>query len=125
MKISRRNWYRFLALVLVGLIIYDQTSHEDQSRNLKDAVRCLIDHGGNGEFCPKISVDPLLQPSIQKKFDQVFDQKRTTISPLPQDGRFEVQIQTSAGSGIVLGVTLRSSSNYQVVAWRDLEKEDE
>ena len=125
MKISRRNWYRFLALVLVGLMIYDQASSKDQSRNLKDAVRCLIDHGGNGELCPKISVDPLLQPSIQKQFDQVFDQKRTTISPLPQAGRFEVQIQTSAGSGIVLGVTLRSSSNYQVVAWRDLEKEDE
>ena len=125
MKISRRNWYRFLALVLVGLMIYDQSSNKDQSRNLKDAVRCLIDHGANGEFCPKISIDPMLQLSIQKQFDQVFNQKTTTISLFPQDGRFEVQIQTSGGAGIVLGVTLRSSSNYQVVAWRDLEKEDE
>ena len=125
MKISRRTWYRFLALVLVGLMIYDQNSNKDQLGKLKDAVQCLIEHKGNGEFCQKISVDPLLRLSIQKQFDRFFDQDTTTISTFPQDGIFEVQIQTSGGAGIVLGVTLRSSSNYQVVAWRDLEKEDE
>ena len=106
-------------------MIYDQIANKDQSKNLKDAVVCLIDHGGNGEFCPNISVDPLLQLTIQKQFDQFFDQKKTTISPVPQNGIFEVQIQTSEGAGMVLGVKVRSSSNYQVVAWRDMEKEDE
>ena len=73
MKISRRNWYRLFALALVGLMIYDQGVKKDQG-NLKEAVQCLIEHKGAGVFCPQITVDPLLQQSIQRKFEQEFDQ---------------------------------------------------
>ena len=70
---SRGNWYRLLTLALVGLMIYDQGVKKDQG-NLKEVVRCLIEHKGDEVFCPQITVDPLLQQSIQRKFEQEFDQ---------------------------------------------------
>ena len=124
MKISRRNWYRLFALALVGLMIYDQGVKKDQG-NLKEAVQCLIEHKGVGVFCPQITVDPLLQQSIQRKFEQEFDQGELEHIKKTGDGKFEAHIHSSRGTGITLVVTINSISDYQVVAWRDLELGDE
>ena len=121
MKISRRNWYRLLAVAIVAFMVYDRASKEKRLGRLTNAIQCLIEQNGDGARCPQISIDPYLQKGIQNKIVKEFNQTETTISVSPQDGNFEVQIQTTKGAGIVLGVTLRSTSEYQVVAWRDLE----
>ena len=84
-----------------------------------------IEQNGDGTRCPQISIDPYLQNGIQNKLVKEFNQTEPTISISPQDGNFEVQIQTTKSAGIVLGVTLRSTSEFQVVAWRDLELGEE
>ena len=127
MKISRRNWYRLLAVAIVAFMVYDRASKEERLGRLTNAIQCLIEQNGDGTRCPEISIDPYLQKGIQKKFVKEFNQNQTkpTISTSPQNGDFEVQIQTTKGAGIVLRVTLRSTSNFQVVAWKDLELGDE
>ena len=125
MKISRRNWYRLLAVVIVAFMVYDRASKEERLGRLTNAIQCLIEQNGDGARCPQISIDPYLQKGIQNKIVKEFNQTETTISVSPQDGNFEVQIQTTKSAGIVLGVTLRSTSEYQVVAWRDLELGEE
>ena len=102
-------------------MVYDRASKEKRLGRLTNAIQCLIEQNGDGARCPQISIDPYLQKGIQNKIVKEFNQTETTISVSPQDGNFEVQIQTTKGAGIVLGVTLRSTSEYQVVAWRDLE----
>ena len=124
MKMSRGNWYRLLTLALVGLMIYDQGVKKDQG-NLKEVVRCLIEHKGDEVFCPQISVDPLLQQSIQRKFEQEFDQGELKEIKKTHDGKFEAHIHSSRGTGIILVITINSISDYQVVAWGDLELGDE
>lgn len=125
MKISRRNWYRLLAVAIVAFMVYDRASKEERLGRLTNAIQCLIEQNGDGARCPQISIDPYLQKGIQNKIVKEFNQTETTISVSPQDGNFEVQIQTTKSAGIVLGVTLRSTSEYQVVAWRDLELGEE
>ena len=125
MKISRRTWYRLLAVAIVAFMIYDRASKEERLGRLTNAIQCLIEQKGDGARCPQISVDPYLQKGIQKKLVKEFSQTEPTISISLQDGNFEVQIQTTKNAGIVLGVTLRSTSEYEVVAWRDLELGDE
>ena len=125
MKISRRNWYRLLAAAIVAFMVYDRASKEERLDRLTNAIQCLIEQNGDGARCPQISIDPYLQKGIQNKIVKEFNQTETTISVSPQDGNFEVQIQTTKSAGIVLGVTLRSTSEYQVVAWRDLELGEE
>ena len=124
MKMSRGNWYRLLTLALVGLMIYDQGVKKDQG-NLKEVVRCLIEHKGDEVLCPQITVDPLLQQSIQRKFEQEFDQGELKQIKITHDGKFEAHIHSSRGTGITLVITINSISGYQVVAWRDLEQGDE
>ena len=121
---SRGNWYRLLTLALVGLMIYDQGVKKDQG-NLKEVVRCLIEHKGDEVFCPQITVDPLLQQSIQRKFEQEFDQCELEHIKRTGDGKFEAHIYSSRGTGIILVVTINLISDYQVVAWRDQELGDE
>ena len=123
-KISR-NWYRLLAIAIVAFMVYDRASKEERLGRLTNAIQCLIEQNGDGARCPQISIDPYLQKGIQNKIVKEFNQTETTISVSPQDGNFEVQIQTTKSAGIVLGVTLRSTSEYQVVAWRDLELGEE
>ena len=125
MKISRRNWYRLLAVAIVAFMVYDRASKEERLGRLTNAIQCLIEQNGDGARCPQISINPYLQKGIQNKIVKEFNQTETTISISPQDGNFEVQIQTTNSAGIVLGVTLRSTSEYQVVAWRDLELGEE
>ena len=125
MKISRRNWYRLLAVAIVAFMVCDRVSKEDRLARLTNAIQCLIEQNGDGAHCPQISIDPYLQKGIQNKIVKEFNQTETIISVSPQDGNFEVQIQTTKSAGIVLGVTLRSTSEYQVVAWRDLELGEE
>ena len=125
MKISRRNWYRLLAVAIVAFMVYDRASKEERLGRLINAIQCLIEQNGDEARCPQISIDPYLQKGIQNKIVKEFNQTETTISVSPQDGNFEVQIQTTKSAGIVLGVTLRSTSEYQVVAWRDLELGEE
>ena len=125
MKISRRIWYRLLAVAIVAFMAYDRASKEERLGRLTNAIQCLIEQNGDGARCPQISIDPYLQKGIQNKIVKEFNQTETTISVSPQDGNFEVQIQTTKSAGIVLGVTLRSTSEYQVVAWRDLELGEE
>ena len=125
MKISRRNLYRLLAVAIVAFMVYDRASKEERLGRLTNAIQCLIEQNGDGSRCPQISIDPYLQKGIQNKIVKEFNQTETTISVSPQDGNFEVQIQTTKSAGIVLGVTLRSSSEYQVVAWRDFELGEE
>ena len=125
MKMSRPNWYRLLALFLAGLVIYDRVLGESRSRELREAVRCLLQKNGDSSLCPRISVDPMLQPSIQSKFDLKFNQTEPTISIHQQDEIFEVQIQSSQNTGLVLGITSRSTTDYQVVSWRELEQGEE
>ena len=125
MKISRRNLYRLLAVAIVAFMVYDRASKEERLGRLTNAIQCLIEQNGDGARCPQISIDPYLQKGIQNKIVKEFNQTETTISVSPQDGNFEVQIQTTKSAGIVLGVTLRSTSEYQVVAWRDLELGEE
>ena len=125
MKISRRNLYRLLAVAIVAFMVYDRASKEERLGRLTNAIQCLIEQNGDGSRCPQISIDPYLQKGIQNKIVKEFNQTETTISVSPQDGNFEVQIQTTKSAGIVLGVTLRSTSEYQVVAWRDLELGEE
>ena len=125
MKISRRNWYRLLAVAIVAFMVYDRASKEERLGRLTNAIQCLIEQNGDGSRCPQISIDPYLQKGIQNKIVKEFNQTETTISVSPQDGNFEVQIQTTKSAGIVLGVTLRSTSEFQVVAWRDLELGEE
>ena len=125
MKISRRNWYRLLAVAIVAFMVYDRAAKEERLGRLTNAIQCLIEQNGDGARCPQISIDPYLQTGIQNKIVKEFNQTKTTISVSPQDGNFEVQIQTTKSAGIVLGVTLRSTSEYQIVAWRDLELGEE
>ena len=125
MKISRRNWYRLLAVTIVAFMVYDRASKEERLVRLTNAIQCLIEQNGDGTRCPQISIDPYLQIGIQNKIVKEFYQTEPTISVSRQDGNFEVQIQTTKSTGIVLGVTLRSTSEFQVVAWRDLEQGDE
>ena len=125
MKISRRNWYRLLAVAIVAFMVYDRASKEERLGRLTNAIQCLIEQNGDGARCPQISIDPYLQKGIQNKIVKEFNQTETTISVSPQGGNFEVQIQTTKSAGIVLGVTLRSTSEFQVVAWRDLELGEE
>ena len=106
-------------------MVYDRASKEERLGRLTNAIQCLIEQNGDGALCPQISIDPYLQKGIQNKIVKEFNQTETTISISPQDGNFEVQIQTTNSAGIVLGVTLRSTSEYQVVAWRDLELGEE
>ena len=120
MKMSRGNWYRLITLALVGLMIYDQGVKKDQG-NLKEVVRCLIEHKGDEVFCPQITVDPLLQQSIQRKFEQEFDQSELNQIKRTQDGKFEAHIHSSRGTGITLVAIRISKTNFQVVGWRDLE----
>ena len=106
-------------------MVFDQVSKEERLGRLTNATQCLIEQNGDGSRCPQISVDPYLQKSIQKKLVKDFNQTETTISISKQDGNFEVQIQTTKSAGIILSVTLRSTSKFQVVAWRDLELGEE
>ena len=124
MKISRRNCYRLLALFLVGLMIYDQGLRKNQG-NLKKAVQCLIEHKGDGSVCSQLIVDPLIQQSIQRKFEHEFDQSELKQIKKTHDGKFEAHIYSSGGFGIALVVMAHSVSDYQVVAWRDLELGEE
>mgnify|MGYP001345352154 CR=1 FL=1 len=121
---SRGNWYRLLTLALVGLMIYDQGVKKDQG-NLKEVVRCLIEHKGDEVFCPQITVDPLLQQSIQRKFEQEFDQSELKQIKRTHDGKFEAHIHSSRGTGITLVAIRISKTNFQVVGWRDLELGEE
>jgi len=123
-KMSRGNWYRLLTLALVGLMIYDQGVKKDQG-NLKEVVRCLIENKGDEVLCPQITVDPLLQQSIQRKFEQEFDQSELKQIKRTHDGKFEAHIHSSRGTGITLVITINSISDYQVVGWRDLELGEE
>ena len=125
MKISRRNLYRLLAVAIVAFMVYDRASKEERLGRLTNAIQCLIEQNGDGARCPQISIDPYLQKGIQNKIVKEFNQTETTISISPQNGNFEVQIQTTKSAGIVLRVTLRSTSEYQVVAWRDVELGEE
>ena len=125
MKISRRNWYRLLAVAIVVFMVYDRASKEERLGHLTNAIQCLIEQNGDGTRCPEISIDPYLQKGIQNKLVKEFNQTELRISISPQDGNFEVQIQTTKSAGIVLRVTLRSTSEFQVVAWRDLEMGEE
>ena len=125
MKISRRNQYQLLALVLVVLMICDRISKRDQSSRLRDAIQCFIEQKGAGEFCPEISVEPILQKSIQKKFIHKFNQTKPTFSISSKGEIFQIHIQSSKGSGIVLGVTLKSKSDFQIVSWKDWDQGDE
>ena len=76
-------------------------------------------------FCPQITVDPLLQQSIQRKFEQEFDQSELNKIKRTHDGKFEAHIYSSRGTGITLVITINSISDYQVVAWKDLELGEE
>lgn len=67
----------------------------------------------------------MLQSSIQSKFDLKFNQTEPTISIHQQDEIFEVQIQSSQNKGLVLGIASRSTTDYQVVSWRELEQGEE
>ncbi len=67
----------------------------------------------------------MLQPSIQSKFDLKFNQAEPMISIQKQDGIFEVQIQSPQNTGLVLGITSRSTTDYQVVSWREFEQGEE
>ena len=125
MKILRRNWYRLLAVAIVAFMVYDRASKEERLGRLTNAIQCLIEQNGDWARCPQISIDPYLQKGIQNKIVKGFNQTETTISISPQDGNFEVQIQTIKSAGIVLGVTLRSTSEFRVVSWRDLELGEE
>ena len=106
-------------------MVYDRASKEERLGRLTNAIQCLIEQNGDGSRCPQISIDPYLQKGIQNKIVKEFNQTETTISISPHDGNFEVQIQTTKSAGIVLGVTLRSTSEFQVVGWRDLELGEE
>ena len=106
-------------------MVYDRASKEERLGRLTNAIQCLIEQNGDGTRCPQISIDPYLQIGIQNKIVKEFYQTEPTISVSRQDGNFEVQIQTTKSAGIVLGVTLRSTSEFEVVAWRDLEQGDE
>ena len=106
-------------------MVYDRVSKEEQLGRLTNAIQCLIEKNGDGTHCPQISIDPYLQKGIQNKLVKEFNQTEPTISISPQEGNFLVQIQTTKSAGIVLGVTLRSTSEFQVVAWRDLELGEE
>ncbi len=106
-------------------MVYDRVSKEEQLGRLTNAIQCLIEQNGDGTHCPQISIDPYLQKGIQNKLVKEFNQTEPTIFISPQDGNFEVQIQTTKNAGIVLRVTLRSASVFQVVAWKDLELGEE
>ena len=106
-------------------MVYNQFSKNNQSFRLKTAVQCLVEKKGDGSLCPMISIDPILQKNIQKKFVEDFNQTETTTSILHQDGKFEVQIQTTRSAGIVLCVILRSTSDFHVVSWSNLEPGEE
>ena len=125
MKISRGKWYRLLAMAILALMIYDRFLKEDHSFRLTTAIRCLVEKNGDGALCPQISIDPYLQKNLQNKFFEDFHQKEFTISIFPKDGKFEVQIQTTKSAGIVLVVSLRSKTDFQVVAWKEFELGDE
>ena len=125
MKISRRNCYRLLAVTIVAFMVYDRVLKEERLSRLTSAIQCLIEQNGDGTHCPQISIDPYLQKAIQNKIVKEFNQTEPTISISPQKGNFLVQIQTTKSAGIVLGVTLRSTSEFQVVGWRDLELGEE
>ena len=125
MKISRRNWYRLLAVTIVVFMVYDRVSKEERLDRLTNAIQCLIEQNGDGARCPQISIDPYLQNGIQNKLVKEFNQTEPTISISPQNGNFAVQIQTTKSAGIVLRVTLRSASEFRVEAWRDLEQGEE
>ena len=105
-------------------MIYDQGLRKDQG-NLKEAIQCLIEHEGDGSLCSQLAVDPSIQQSIQKKFEQEFDQSELKQIKKTHDGKFEAHIYSSGGSGIALVVMAHSVSDYQVVAWRDLELGEE
>ena len=106
-------------------MVYDRVSKEERLGRLTNAIQCLIEQNGDGARCPQISIDPYLQKGIQNKLVKEFSQTEPIISISPQKGNFEVQIQTTKIRGIVLGVTLRSTSDFQVVAWKDLELGEE
>ena len=125
MKISRRNWYRLLALSLAGLVICDQVVGDAKSSDLRDAVQCLVQKNGDGPLCPRISVAPFLQKSIQNMFDPEFNQTEPTITVHQQKGIFKVQILSRKKTGFVLGITQGSTSDYQVVSWKELEQGEE
>ena len=48
------------------------------------------------------------------------NQTKPTISIFYQDEVFEVQLQTSKTSGVVLEIDMPSKSDYRVFAWREL-----
>ena len=105
-------------------MIYDQGLRKDQG-NLRESIQCLIEHMGDGSLCSQLAVDPLIQESIQRKFEQELDQSELKQIKNTHDGKLEAHIHSSGGFGIALVVTIRSTSNYQVVAWRDLELGEE
>ena len=121
MKISRRTWYRLLALTLVG-VIYSQRQEKDLGKIIfGSAVNCLIEQRGDVSFCPRLTFDPLIQQSIQKKFEQEFDQIEIKDVKENHDGEFEAQVHSARGTGITLVAIRISKTNFQVVGWRDLE----
>ena len=105
-------------------MIYDQGVKKDQG-NLKEVVRCLSEHKGDEVFCPQITIDPLLQQSIQRKFEQEFDQGEIKEVKENHDGEFEAQVHSARGTGITLVAIRISKTKFQVVGWRDLELGDE
>ena len=105
-------------------MIYDQGLRKNQG-NLKKAVQCLIEHKGDGSVCSQLIVDPLIQQSIQRKFEHEFDQSELKQIKKTHDGKFEAHIYSSGGFGIALVVMAHSVFDYQVVAWRDLELGEE
>ena len=120
MNISRGKWYRLLALSLLCLMMYDQKLSKDRSNDLRESVQCLIQKKGDSSLCPKILVDPVLEQSVLNMFDTKMNQTKPTISIFYQDEFFEVQLQTSKTSGVVLEINMPSKSNYRVIAWREL-----
>ena len=106
-------------------MVYDRVSKEERLGRLTSAIQCLIEQNGDGTRCPQISIDPYLQIGIQNKIVKEFYQTEPTISISPQEGNFLVQIQSTKSAGIVFWVTLRSTSEFEVVAWRDLELGEE
>ena len=58
-------------------------------------------------------------------FDPEFNQTEPTITVHQQKGIFKVQILSCKKTGFVLGITQGSTSDYQVVSWKELEQGEE
>ena len=105
-----------LLLGVVGFMWIEQQKNINP-QSLQSSVKCLIENQGDCSTCKNISVDPVLQPSINRMLQRNIEDDVPNFEIKEHQNGYVVNIQTTTKNALQIRIITSEHHSFQIVEW--------